>query len=178
MPSHVSGTILSSTKFCDALMLRYARVTSNLPTSCDGCGESKKFDVNHALDCKKCGLVTTRHDEIRDELRDLLAHVFSPSRMRCEPIINHAPMRANGTKTNMRSDFSSSDFANANRGHLLVRGVWEKSTDTIIDVRVTNLDSKSYKNFSPKKDLERQEKRRKRNIANPARTNVAISHPS
>jgi len=60
--------ILSSTEFRDALMLRYARVPSNLPTSCDGRGESKKFDVNHALDCKKGGLVTARHDEIRDEL--------------------------------------------------------------------------------------------------------------
>jgi len=47
MPSHVSGTILSWTYFRDAVMLRYARVPSNLPTSCDGCGESKKFDVNH-----------------------------------------------------------------------------------------------------------------------------------
>ena len=59
MPSHVGGTILSSTEFRDALMLRYARVPSNLPTSCDGRGESKKSDVNHAFDCKKVGLVTT-----------------------------------------------------------------------------------------------------------------------
>jgi len=93
MSSHISGTILSSTEFRDALMLRYARVPSNLPTSCDGCGESKKFDVNHAFDCKTGGLVTARHDEIRDELRDPLAHVLSPSRIRCEPMINPAPMR-------------------------------------------------------------------------------------
>jgi len=103
MPSHVGGTILPSTEFRDDLMLRYARVSSNLPTSCDGCGESEKFDVNHALDCKKGGLVTARHDKIRDELRDLLAHVFSPSRIRCEPMINPAPMRANGTKTQVPS---------------------------------------------------------------------------
>ena len=146
MPSHVGGTILSSTEFRDALMLRYARVPSNLPTSCDGCGESKKFDVNHTLDCKKGGLVTARHDEIRDELRDLLAHVFSPSRIRCEPMINPAPMRANGTKTHVPSASSSSGFLNADRGDLLIRGFWEGSTDTIVDVRVTNLDRKSYKN--------------------------------
>ena len=94
----------------------------NLPTSCDGCGESKKFDVNHALDCKKDGLVTTRHDEIRDELRDLLAHVFSRSHIRCEPMINPAPMRANDNKTHMPSAFSSSDFLNTDRGDLLVHG--------------------------------------------------------
>jgi len=52
MPSHVGGTILSSTEFRDALMHRYAHVSSNLPTSCDG-GEFKKFDVNHALDVKR-----------------------------------------------------------------------------------------------------------------------------
>jgi len=78
----------------DALMLRYARVPSNLPTSCDGCSESKKFDVNHALDCKKGGLVTARLDEISDELRDLLAHVLSPFRIRCESMINPALMLA------------------------------------------------------------------------------------
>jgi len=58
MPTHVSGTILSSTELRDALMLQYARLPSNLPTSCDECGESKTFDVNHALDYKKGGLVT------------------------------------------------------------------------------------------------------------------------
>ena len=74
----------------------------------------EKFDVNHALDCKKGGLVTARHDEIRDELRHLLAHVFSPPRIRCEPMINPAPMRANGTKTHVSS--ASSVFLNADRG--------------------------------------------------------------
>ena len=47
------GTILSLTEFRDALVLRYARVTSYLPTSCEGYSESKKFDVDHALDCKR-----------------------------------------------------------------------------------------------------------------------------
>jgi len=44
----------------------------------------------------------------------------------------------------------------------LIHGFWEGSTDTIIDVRVTNLDSKSYKNLPPKKALERQEKEKKK----------------
>ena len=69
-------------------------------------------------------------------------------------MINPATMRVNGTKTHMPSASSSSDFLNTDRGDLLVRDFWEKSTDTIIDVRVTNLDSKSYKNLPPKKALE------------------------
>jgi len=68
-------------------------------------------------------------------------------------MINPAPIHANGTKTHILSASSSSDFLNADRGDLLVCGFWEKSTDTIIDVRVTNLDSKSYKNLPPKKAL-------------------------
>jgi len=67
-------------------------------------------------------------------------------------MINPAPMRANGTKTHMLSA-SSSYGCFADRGDRLVRGFWEKSTDTIIDVRVTNLDSKSYENCPPKKAL-------------------------
>jgi len=77
-------------------------------------------------------------------------------------MINPAPMRANRTKTHVPSASSSSDFLNADRGELLIRGFWEGSTDTIIDVRVTNLDSKSYKNLPPKKALERQEKEKKK----------------
>ncbi len=123
--------------------------------------------MNHAFDCKKGGLVTARHDAIRDELRDLLAHVFSSSRIRLEPMTNLAPMRANGTKTRLSSASSSSDFQNADRGDLLVRGFWEKSTDTIIDVRVTNLDSKSYKNLLPKRALGRQEKDKKKKYYKP-----------
>jgi len=69
-------------------------------------------------------------------------------------MIYPAPMRANGTKTHVPSASSSSDFLNADRGDLLIRGFWEGFTDTITDVRVTNLDSKSYKNLPLKKALE------------------------
>ena len=78
-----------------------------------------------SLTAKLGGLVTAWHDEIRDELKDLLAHVFSTSRIRCEPMINPAPTRANGTKTHMPSASSSSDFLNADHGGLLVRGFYE-----------------------------------------------------
>jgi len=73
-------------------------------------------------------------------------------------MINPAPTHANDTKTHVPSTSSSSDFLNAARGDQLICGFCEGSTDTIIDVRVTNLDSKSYKNLPHKKALERQEK--------------------
>jgi len=92
-------------------------------------------------------------------------------------MINPAPVRANGTKAHVSSISSSSDFLNADRGDLLIGGFWEGSTDTIIDVHATNLDSNSYRNL-PRKLWNDKRKRRKRNIASPARTNVAISHLS
>jgi len=82
-------------------------------------------------------------------------------------MINPAPMRANGTKMHVSSTSSSSDFLNADRDDLLIRGFWQGSTDTIIDVRVTNLGSKSYKNLPPKKVLERQEKEKKKKYCKP-----------
>jgi len=82
-------------------------------------------------------------------------------------MINPAPMRVNGTKTRVPSASSSSDFLNTDHGDLLIRGFWERSTDTIIDVRVTNLDSKSYKNSPPKKALKRQEKEKKKKYCEP-----------
>jgi len=62
--------------------------------------------------------------------RDLLANVFTPRPVQCEPMI---------------------------------RG----STDTIIDIRVTNVDSKSYKNLPPEKAMERQEKEKKKKYCKP-----------
>ena len=41
----------------------------NCPACCDGCGED--FSLTHALDCRKGGLVTQHHNEIRDVLGDL-----------------------------------------------------------------------------------------------------------
>jgi len=71
-----------------------------------------------------------RNDEISDELRDLLhvAHVFSPSRIRREPMINPVPMRANCTKTYAPSTFPLFDFLNADRGDLFMRSFLEECT--------------------------------------------------
>ena len=69
-------------------------------------------------------------------------------------MINPTPMRVSGTKIKVPSVSPSFDFLNADRGDLLIRGFWEGSTHTIIDIRETNLDSKSYENLPPKKALE------------------------
>jgi len=54
-------------------------------------------------------------------------------------MINPALMSANGTNTHVSSVSTSSDFLNVNRCDLLICFNLEGSTDTIIEVCITNV---------------------------------------
>ena len=69
---------LSAQEFQDGLALRYKKVLSPLPLSCDGCGAS--FSIEHTLDCKKGGLITQHHNEVRDAIGDLATHAWKRAR--------------------------------------------------------------------------------------------------
>jgi glutaredoxin-related protein len=71
-----NGTELSAQEFRDALLVRYTRCPPDLPIQCGGC--QQKFSVCHALECKRGGLVISRHNEIRDELSDLASKALYP----------------------------------------------------------------------------------------------------
>jgi hypothetical protein len=88
LPSLVYGTDLSAQEFRDSLLLRYSRSPADLPSHCYGCGQ--KFTVCHALECKKGGLVISRHNEIRDELSDVASKAIVPSAVRDEPLIHNS----------------------------------------------------------------------------------------
>eukprot|EP00919_Chromeraceae_sp_WS-2016_P018394 GHVR01043667.1.p3 GENE.GHVR01043667.1~~GHVR01043667.1.p3 ORF type:complete len:172 (+),score=26.34 GHVR01043667.1:1777-2292(+) len=53
---------------------RYNRQMKRLPRWCDGCGMA--FSETHGLDCRKGGLVNTRHNEVRDLFKDLAKVAF------------------------------------------------------------------------------------------------------
>ena len=86
MPLSYHHFNLSAVEFRDALALRCHRPLLRMPASCDGC--SNPFTFCPALDCKKGGLVTQRHNEIRDALGDLLAMGFKE--VLREPIVKEA----------------------------------------------------------------------------------------
>ena len=67
---------LSAQEFRDGLALRYRKPLLSLPSVCDGCGAP--FSVDHALDCRFGGVVTCRHNEVRDAFGDLASLVWSP----------------------------------------------------------------------------------------------------
>jgi hypothetical protein len=153
-PNRLNGTELSRGEFRDSLRLRYELTPHNLPTNCDGCGHT--FDVNHALTCPLGGKVLLRHHDVKKEFISLCSMAFSPSAVSDEPFIpSSQPAEATGNTNN--------DETNALRGDVGVRGFWNTHSNTIFDVRVTHLDSSSYRDQDPKKILVRheQDKRRK-----------------
>ena len=55
---------LTAQEFCDALALRYWKALLSVPSNWDGCGFP--FSLDHALICRKGGLIIQQHNEIRD----------------------------------------------------------------------------------------------------------------
>ena len=86
-PSTVNGTELGAQEWRDAAFLRYGLEPPDLPKYCDGC--NTLFLILHALDCKRGGLVTARHNELRDGVADLSGKAFTPSHVRNDPLIYH-----------------------------------------------------------------------------------------
>jgi hypothetical protein len=57
---------LGTHKFRDTISMRYGDAPPDLPVRCAGCNAT--FTLQHALACKKGGLVIFYHNKIRDEL--------------------------------------------------------------------------------------------------------------
>jgi hypothetical protein len=134
---------LSPGEFRDALAVRYRRPLLRMPSTCDGCGQ--QFNLVHALDCKKGGLVTRRHNEVRDALADMASLVWSD--VVREPVVR---------------DASVVNDEPALIADLGVRGVWEPQTDALFDVRVLDTDAPSYGSRSISSILSTAENEKKR----------------
>ena len=154
IPTTDSNTILAPVEFIDSVCLRYGIRPQHLPKYCDGC--HGPFTIEHSLNCKKDGLVILRHNELRDQLAALAAAAFTPSAVRLEPKIN-APSTAPLGPTPVAPPTPTLDQSSNARGDLLVRGLVNSGTDTIIDFQVTHLDSQSYLTTEPLKLLQSHE---------------------
>ena len=119
LPSTINGTELSSQEFRDALYMRYGITPPDLPGNCDGC--EARFTLQHALGCKKGGLVISRHNEIRDELIHLAGKALTPSAIRDEPLIQSG-RNAKGKSETTTKEESEKMAENDDRGDILLRG--------------------------------------------------------
>ena len=116
---------LSATEFRDALALRYNRPLLKMPANCDECGAATSLE--HALDCKKGGLVTQRHSEVRDVIGDLASVVFKEV-----------------VKESVVQEANEAEGVPSLIADLSIRGVWQSQTVALFDVHVTDTDAPSH----------------------------------
>ena len=69
IPIQEHGFTLTKSEFRDALRIRYNKQLQGMPSKCP-CGQN--YDLNHAMYCKRCGFVVTRHNNVRDFGANLL----------------------------------------------------------------------------------------------------------
>ena len=146
LPLAEYGFTLNKSEFRDAIALRYGKEPKGLPSVCP-CGQ--KFDVTHALNCKKGGFVTIRHNNIRDYEASLLSKIVAD--VETEPALQ--PVEGE-VITGLQGDNARSDVR--------ARGVWRAGQNAFFDVRVTNPHSASQSHLTTEKVLEKHEKEKKR----------------
>ena len=140
---------LNKAEFTDALRMRYNETLNDLPSFCP-CG--KTFDMKHAMNCKKGGFVSGRHDNIRDLLTVCLDKVCCD--VEAEPHLTKV--------TNERFKLKSANVSDEARLDIKARGFWRKGETAFFDVRVTHVNSNSSKNLSTSEMFHRHEQSKKR----------------
>ena len=126
-PSTVNGTELGAQEWRDSAFLCYGLEPPDLPKHCDGF--NAKFSICHALDCKRGGLITARHNELRDGVADLASRAFTPSHVRNDPLIyqgcavTRKKAQPAGTRDSTASGTSPPEDLEQKR-YLLIRDLW------------------------------------------------------
>jgi hypothetical protein len=117
--------LLSADEFWDGMSVRYALLPHDSPSHCPNC--HTPFTLQHMLDCKKGGLISTRHNETRDAWGDLCSLAFSQTT--ADPVVRPHTSQSTGLF-----------------GDLGVRGMFSPQKVCIFDIRVVDTDAASYLN--------------------------------
>ena len=133
------GFALNKGDFKDALSLRYGRPLKGLPAMCP-CGE--KYNVAHALNCKKCGFATMRHNNLRDFEADMLSKIVND--VETEPELQLVTRE-------IFEGLSGNPF----RTDITARGVWRANQNNVFNVRVTKTHSPSQIHLTTKSVLKK-----------------------
>ena len=146
LPIQSLGYALNKQYFRNGICIRYGWKVPGTPSHCS-CGD--KFDIDHALSCKKGGYVTMRHNMIRDLEANILKDVCKD--VRIEPEL----MPLGGTAT------SSTNVAMKARLDVSAIGIWGPMERTFLDVRVLHPNCPSYRGKTIEKLYEQHEKEKK-----------------
>ena len=74
LPIEEHGFKLTKNEFRDSILIRYNKELKGMPSKCP-CGQ--KYDVRHAMNCKKGGFVIMRHNNVRDFEANLLRTIVN-----------------------------------------------------------------------------------------------------
>eukprot|EP00957_Ditylum_brightwellii_P133270 10162263-Ditylum_brightwellii.AAC.1 len=133
--------------------MRYLITPQGLPTIC-ACG--KHHTLNHALQCKIGGLIGGRDDEARDDLGCVATQAISPHVVHNDPRVQpcwdgkkgkiaRVASRTQNAEAEVRVLRQKDKEKEGNiYGDLIIRHLWKHQVDTVIDVRITDTDAKSY----------------------------------
>ena len=150
-PSTVNETELGAQEWRTALSLRYGLEPPDLPTYCDGC--QAKFSISHALDCKKDGLVTACHNELRDGVSNLTGKAFTPYHVQDNPLIYSGRSvkrtKAMSARANGNSGHTEAPEVTEQKGDLLIQDLWKQGTASVHDMCVVNTDAPTYQKKDP-----------------------------
>ena len=127
------GFYLNKQSFIDAMCLRYGWRIKGMPSSC-ACGTQNS--INHALNCKKGGFVSKRHNEIRDIEAEMLSEVCSP--VQTEPQL--LPITGEDVRGNQAEEA---------RLDIAAVGLWGPQELSFMDVRIFNPNCDSYRDKTP-----------------------------
>ncbi len=144
LPLRASNTDLDASEFRDTLNRRYGRHPPNLPPRCEPC--NVPLTVTHALDCKKGGRVTGRHNELRDTFFGMMGMTWGYTGVRREVVLKEGEEGARGVVAD-----------------IVARGVWERQAAASFDICIIDADAPSYasRNRSTKSILKEHENRKK-----------------
>ena len=148
IPLAEHGFNLSKGEFRDALALRFNHDIKGLPSKCP-CGQ--RFDVTHAMNCKRGGFVIMRHNDIRDFEAKLWKKV-------CNDVEIEPPLQP---LTNEHLERGSINTDSA-RLDVRARGFWRRGQNAFIDVRVTNPGAATQTQTLIEKILAKHKKEKKR----------------
>ena len=130
LPMARNGNLLCAREWRDGIAFRYGLEPQDLQPLCDGCGD--RFDGDHALKCRKGGLIIRRHNDVTRELQRI-SEMNWPGTV-LEPVIR------NGDPSLPEGHPERDGLV----GDLLVRGgVHTPQTDAILDVQVIYLNAPS-----------------------------------
>ena len=127
---------LNKREFRDATKLRYDWEITAIPAICT-CGGL--FTVDHAMVCRRGGLIIQRHNEIKDLEAEMLRMVCTD--VETEPVLQEITGEELNRGTNKAPDAQLD---------VHVRGFWDRQQSAFFNVRVCHPNADSYRELSPK----------------------------